>query len=114
MLNCILEIWVIEMTNPIMEARCGEWFGIFEDMSQDPIKVFCKTREFTPTIDGVLYQEMDVPSGVHVYKVGMHSRLLQSMARGLLFFGILKMVKVCIKARTNDNLFIYFLVPLKT
>jgi hypothetical protein len=55
MLNYILEIWVIEMTNPIVEARCGEWFGIFEDMSQEPIKFFCTTREFTPTIDGVLY-----------------------------------------------------------
>jgi hypothetical protein len=43
------------MTNPIVEARCGEWFGIFEDMSQEPIKFFCTTREFTPTIDGVLY-----------------------------------------------------------
>jgi hypothetical protein len=114
MLNCIPEIWVIEMTNPIVEARCGEWFGIFEDMSQDPIKVFCITREFTPTIDGVLYQEMDVPSGVHVYKVGVHFGLLQSMARGLLFFGILKRVKVCIKVGTNDSLFRIFLVSLKT
>jgi hypothetical protein len=42
------------MTNPSMEARCGEWFGIFEDMSQDLIKVFLTTREFIPTIDGVL------------------------------------------------------------
>jgi hypothetical protein len=40
------------MTNPYVEATCGEWLGIFEDMSQDPIQVFCITREFTPTIDG--------------------------------------------------------------
>jgi hypothetical protein len=63
---------------------------------------------------GFLYQEMEVPSGVHVYKVGVHYGLLQSMARGLLFFGTLKRVKVCIKPRTNDNLFRFLLVPLKT
>ncbi len=57
---------------------------------------------------------MEVPSGVRVYKVGVHSGLLQSMARGLLFFGTLKRVKVCIKTRTNDNLFRVFLVLLKT
>ncbi len=55
-----------------------------------------------------------MPSGVRVYKVGVHSGLLQSMARGLLFFGTLKRVKVCIKTRTNDNLFRVFLVLLKT
>jgi hypothetical protein len=35
MLECIPKIGVIEMTNPSTEARCGEWLGIFEDMSQD-------------------------------------------------------------------------------
>ncbi len=77
-------------------------------MSQDPIGVFCTTREFIPTIDGVLQQEMDVPSGAHVYEVGVHSRILQPMARGLLFFGTLKKVRICIKAKTNGNLFILF------
>jgi hypothetical protein len=42
------------MTNPSMEARCDEWLDIFEDMSQDPIGVFCTTKEFIPTIDGDL------------------------------------------------------------
>jgi hypothetical protein len=42
------------MTNPYVEARCDEWFDIFEDMSQDPIGVFCTTKEFIPKIDGVL------------------------------------------------------------
>jgi hypothetical protein len=57
-----------------MEARSGEWLGIFE-MSQDLIRIFCATREFIPTIDGVLQQEMEVPNGLHVYKVGVHSEL---------------------------------------
>ncbi len=47
-------------------------------------------------------------SGVHVYKVRVHSILLQPMARGLLFFGTLKRVRVCIKAGTNDSLFRLF------
>lgn len=64
------------MTNPFMEARCDEWLDIFEDMSQDPIGVFCTTKEFIPTIDGDLQQEMEVPNGVHVYKMGLHSGLL--------------------------------------
>ncbi len=76
-------------------------------MSQDPIMVFCTTREFIPTIDGVFQQEMEVLSGVHVYKVGVHSRILQPMARGLLFFGTLKRV-ICIKAITNDSFFKLF------
>jgi len=56
MLNYILEIWVIDMTNLYVEATCGEWVGIFEGMSQDPIRVFCIVREFISTIDGVLQQ----------------------------------------------------------
>ncbi len=67
---------MIEMTNLYLEATCGEWLGIFEGMSQDPIRVFCIVREFISTIGGVLQQEMEVPSGVHVYKVRVHSRLL--------------------------------------
>jgi hypothetical protein len=63
------------MKNPYMEARCGEWFGIFENMSQDLIIIFYTTKEFIPTIDGVLQQEMEVPNGVHVYKVGVHFEL---------------------------------------
>jgi hypothetical protein len=73
-------------------------------MSQDPIRVFCITRQFTPTIDGVLQQEMELPSGIHVYKARVHSRLLQPVFRGLLFFGTLKSVRVCIKAETNGSL----------
>jgi hypothetical protein len=49
-------IWVIDMTNLYVEATCGEWVGIFEGMSQDPIRVFCIVREFISTIDGVLQQ----------------------------------------------------------
>jgi hypothetical protein len=105
MLDCITKIWVIYITKPFVEARCGEWLGIFEDMSQDPIRVFCTTREFTPIVDGVLHEEMEVPSGVHICKVGVHSKLFQSMARGLLFFGTLERVRVCIKAKTNEKLF---------
>ncbi len=82
-------------------------------MSQDRIMVFCITREFIQTIDGVLQQEMEVPSRVQIYKVGMHSGILQPMARGLLFFGTLKRVKICIKARTNGNLFRLFFGVIK-
>jgi hypothetical protein len=94
------------MTNPFVEARYGEWFHIFEDMSQDLMRVFCATTKFIPTkfIRYVLQQEMEVLSGVHVYKVAVHSGLLQPMVRGSLFFGTLKRVRVCIKARTNDSL----------
>jgi hypothetical protein len=48
---------------------------------------------------------MEVLSGVHVYKVGVHFKLFQSMVRGLLFFGTLETIRVCIKAKTNNNLF---------
>jgi hypothetical protein len=36
------------------------------------------------------------------------------MARGLLFYGTLKRVKVYIKVATNDSLFRFILVPLRT
>jgi hypothetical protein len=64
------------MKTPSMEARCGEWLGIFENISQNLIKTFRTTREFIPTINGVLQQEIEVPNGAHVYKVGVHSELL--------------------------------------
>ncbi len=36
------------------------------------------------------------------------------MAKGLLFYGTLKKVRVCIKAGTNGSLFRFVLVPLRT
>jgi hypothetical protein len=48
---------------------------LFENMSHDLIIILRTTREFIPTIDGVLQQEIEVPNGVHVYKMGMHYEL---------------------------------------
>jgi hypothetical protein len=48
---------------------------------------------------------MEEPNGVCVYKVGVHFKLFQSMIRGLLFFGTLETIRVCIKAKTNNNFF---------
>ncbi len=42
---------------------------------------------------------------VHVYKMGLHFGLLSPMVKGLLNFCTLKKVRVCIKTKTNGNLF---------
>jgi hypothetical protein len=46
MLESILNFLVVELTDLSIYSKYGEWFGLFEDSTQDPKGVFRMTKNF--------------------------------------------------------------------
>jgi hypothetical protein len=53
MLERILDVWVVELTNLSIYFKYGEWFDLFEDSTLDLRGIFCMTKNFLLHIEGV-------------------------------------------------------------
>jgi hypothetical protein len=53
MLERILDVWVVELIDLSIYYKYCEWFGLFEDSTQNPRGVFCITKNFLLQMEGV-------------------------------------------------------------